>query len=91
MDEDDNLPWPDPIKINKWWEANQHLFINGERYFMGRSASSEHCRQVLKTGYQRQRIAAAEYLCLLSPGEQLFPVAAPAWRQKRWLDGMVVD
>jgi uncharacterized protein (TIGR02270 family) len=88
MDEDDSLPWPDPIKIRAWWEANKSRFKNGERYFMGAPVTREHCIHVLKEGYQRQRIAAALYLCLLQPGTQLFPTSAPAWRQKRWLEKM---
>ena len=85
MDEDDNLPWPDPAKIQTWWDANRINFINGERYFMGKLISREHCMQILKEGFQRQRIAAAQYLCLLEPGTQLFPTSVPAWRQQRWL------
>jgi uncharacterized protein (TIGR02270 family) len=88
MDEDDNLPWPDPAKIQAWWESNKSRFRNGERYFMGAPVSREHCTHVLKEGYQRQRIAAAQYLCLLEPGAQLFPTSAPAGRQQRWLAKM---
>ncbi len=88
MDEDDNLPWPDPIKIQAWWDVNKTGFNNGERYFMGKLVSREHCMQILREGFQRQRIAAAQYLCLLEPGTQLFPTAAPAWRQQRWLSKM---
>ena len=85
MDEDDNLPWPDPAKILTWWDTNKIGFLDGERYFMGKRISREHCMQILKEGFQRQRFAAALYLCLLEPGTQLFPISAPAWRQQRWL------
>jgi len=88
MGEDDSLPWPDPGKIQVWWDANKSRFTNGVRYFMGERVTREHCIHVLKEGYQRQRIAAAEYLCLLDPGTQLFPTSAPAWRQQRWLAKM---
>lgn len=88
MDEDDSLPWPDPVKIQAWWDANKSRFTNGERYFMGEPVTREHCIRVLKEGYQRQRIAAALYLCLLEPGTKLFPTSAPAWRQQRWLAKM---
>lgn len=88
MDEDDSLPWPDPEKIQAWWDANKSRFTDGVRYFMGERVTREHCIHVLKEGYQRQRIAAAEYLCLLAPGTQLFPTSAPAWRQQRWLTKM---
>lgn len=85
MDEDENLPWPDPAKVQAWWNANQHRFQNGARYFMGEPVSAENCKKVLRDGYQRQRIAAALYLSLLQPGTTLFPTSAPAWRQQRWL------
>ena len=85
MDPDDNLPWPDPEKIQKWWDANKHCFHTGVRYFMGEPVNGENCKRVLRDGYQRQRIAAAFYLSLLQPGTPLFPTSAPAWRQKRWL------
>lgn len=88
MDEDDNLPWPDPIKIQMWWNTNSVNFTKGKRYFMGKPVSREHCMQVLKEGFQRQRIAAAQYLCLFDPGVSLFSTAAPAWRQKRMLEKM---
>lgn len=85
MDEDDGLPWPDPVKIQAWWNSHKHCFQPGVRYFMGEPPSVPHCIRVLREGYQRQRIAAAEYLCLLQPGTKLFPTSAPAWRQERWL------
>ena len=88
MDEDEGLPWPDSQKIADWWEANKSRFTPGMRYFIGKPVTREHCIEVLKEGYQRQRIAAAEYLCLLEPGTKLFPTSAPAWRQQRWLAKM---
>jgi len=88
MDEDDGLPWPDQAKIQEWWVANSQRFQPGVRYFMGAQPTREHCLQVLKDGYQRQRFAAAQYLCLLRPGTSLFNCAAPAWRQQRLLAEM---
>lgn len=88
MDEDDGLPWPDAEKIAVWWQANGHRFTEGTRYFMGEPPSPAHSRVILKEGFQRQRIAAAEWLCLLQPGTPLFNTAAPAWRQQRWLARM---
>jgi uncharacterized protein (TIGR02270 family) len=88
MDEDDSLPWPDIEKIRAWWEANGLRFRSGTRYFVGEQPSAAHCLSVLKKGFQRQRIAAAEYLCLLNPGTPLFNVAAPARRQERLLAQM---
>ena len=85
MDEDDSLPWPDVEKITAWWQANGQRFASGRRYFMGEPPSTAHCLDVLKNGFQRQRMAAAIYLCLLKPGTPLFNTAAPAWRQQQLL------
>ncbi|HEU4936767.1 MAG TPA: hypothetical protein VFT39_09965, partial [Vicinamibacterales bacterium] len=88
MDPDDGLPWPDVTKIEAWWQANESRFQKGTRYFMGKPVTREHCIEVLKNGYQRQRILAAHYLCLLEPGTPLFNTSAPAWRQQRLLATM---
>jgi len=86
MDPDESLPWPDQTKIQAWWKANKQRFREDVRYFLGEPLSPGNCRHVLREGFQRQRRAAALYLCLFSPGMPLFPIAAPSWRQKRWLD-----
>jgi uncharacterized protein (TIGR02270 family) len=88
MDPDDGLPWPDVEKIEKWWAANAARFQKGTRYFIGAPVTRGHCIHVLKNGYQRQRILAAHYLCLLEPGTPLFNTSAPAWRQQRLLARM---
>lgn len=85
MDEDDNLPWPDQVRVQAWWQAHGGRYAQGHRHFMGSQPDTAHVLGVLRQGGQRQRIMAAEYLCLLQPGQGLFPVAAPAWRQSRWL------
>jgi len=89
LDEDEGLPWPDPNKIQRWWAANEGRFQKGTRYFIGAPVTREHCIDVLKNGYQRQRILAAHYLCLLEPGTPLFNTSAPAWRQQRLLAKMI--
>jgi uncharacterized protein (TIGR02270 family) len=88
MDEDDGLPWPDQGRVQGWWNANSHHFQSGGRYLLGEPVSRENCMRVLKDGYQRQRILAAHYLCLLNPGTPLFNTSAPAWRQQRLLAKM---
>jgi uncharacterized protein (TIGR02270 family) len=88
MDPDDGLPWPDPELVKDWWAKNSNRFQPGQRYFMGKPVTREHCIDVLKNGYQRQRILAAHYLCLLQPGTPLFNTSAPAWRQQRLLAQM---
>lgn len=85
LDEDESLPWPDPERVQGWRQANQARFPAGQRVFMGDVPSPAQSLKVLREGGQRQRIAAAQWLGLLVPGSKLFPTAAPAWRQQRWL------
>jgi uncharacterized protein (TIGR02270 family) len=85
LEEDDSLPWPDQALVSAWWQSNATRFVAGQRYFGGAPASVPHAVQALRKAGQRQRLIAAEYCCLLEPGRDLFPVAAPAWRQARWL------
>ncbi|MDQ3059976.1 MAG: TIGR02270 family protein [Pseudomonadota bacterium] len=85
MDDDEGLPWPDPLGIQQWWDINSQRFTPGVCHFMGEPVSADNCKAVLRHGYQRQRSAAADYLSLLQPGISLFPTCAPAWRQERWL------
>jgi uncharacterized protein (TIGR02270 family) len=88
LDADEGLMWPDPAKVEQWWAANAGRFQKGQRFFMGAPVTRAHCLDVLKNGYQRQRILAAHYLCLLDPGTPLFNTSAPAWRQQRLLARM---
>lgn len=85
MDADDGLPWPDQGQIQAWWSVNGARFTAGTRYFMGATVARGRCIDVLKNGYQRQRITAAYHLCLSHPGTQLFEWRAPAWRQRQEL------
>lgn len=87
-DPDEGLPWPDVARVKDWWHQNQSRFTTGQRYFLGAPVTRAHCLDVLKNGYQRQRILAAHYLCLLAPGTSLFNTSAPAWRQQRLLARM---
>jgi uncharacterized protein (TIGR02270 family) len=88
LDEDEGLPWSEVGRVQAWWNQNGGRFATGVRHFMGAPVTREHCIEVLKTGYQRQRIAAAYHLCMLNPGQTLFEWRAPAWRQQRLLAGM---
>ena len=85
IDEDDGLPWPDPEKVTSWWRENSARFAPGNRYFMGDVPTPASCVAVIKSGFQRQRIAAAEYRVLFEPGTPLFNTFAPTWRQERLL------
>jgi uncharacterized protein (TIGR02270 family) len=85
MDSDENLPWPDPKLIGKWWTQHQGEFTNGTRHLIGKPVSVDWCRQVLRKGHQRQRAAAALELAIREPGKPLFNVAAPGFRQQQML------
>jgi uncharacterized protein (TIGR02270 family) len=83
MDPDEHLPWPDPQLAAAWWQHRSDAFDNGTRYFLGKTLSAGHLRQVLCTGSQRQRACAAMELALLRPGLPLFETRAPGFRQVR--------
>lgn len=85
LDPDEDLPWPAAGPIGDWWTANKVRFRPGTRYLIGRPITAEHCRQVLATGYQRQRLAAAFELALMEPGKPLFETRAQGIRQQRLL------
>jgi uncharacterized protein (TIGR02270 family) len=87
MDPDENLPWPHPSALKKDWDARKSRFSTGNRYLLGEPIQPESLRNALRNGYQRQRAAAALELAILQPGQPLFEVRAPAFRQQRWLDG----
>jgi uncharacterized protein (TIGR02270 family) len=83
MDPDEDLPWPAAQLVADWWSKNQARFRNGTRYLAGKPIATDNLRQVLRTGFQRQRAAAAIELTLLHPGQPLFEVRAPGyWQQK---------
>jgi uncharacterized protein (TIGR02270 family) len=85
MDADENLPWPNPEQIQKWWNARKGEFQNGTRYLCGKPINTESLQDVLHDGRQRQRAAAALELAILQPGQPLFEVRAPGFRQQQLL------
>lgn len=85
LDPDEDLPWPEPELVKAWWESEKGRFQAGTRYLAGQPVGTEHCRQVLSTGFQRQRNAAALELALLEPGKPLFETRAPGFRQQKLL------
>jgi uncharacterized protein (TIGR02270 family) len=88
LPEDIALPWPDVERIKAWWMEHRGEFAPGQKLFLGKPITPEHCVHVLKTGFQRQRVIAAHYRCLIEPGTVLFPTSAPAWRQQKLLAAM---
>ncbi len=86
MDPDEDLPWPSPQLIEKWWFAHRLEFKNGTRYLCGQPMTIESLTQVLRTGKQRQRRAAAIELAIRQPGTPLFNTSAPGFRQQTLLN-----
>jgi uncharacterized protein (TIGR02270 family) len=85
LDPDEHLPWPDARLIAQWWSSNEHKFPPNISHQSGMLKSIESAEQVLRTGRQRQRAAAALDLAVSSPGKQLFEVRAPGFRQVQLL------
>ncbi len=85
LDPDEDLPWPEQGLIQKWWDQNNGSFQEGKRYLSGKPITTEWCQQVLREGKQRQRAAAATELAISNPGQPLFEVRAPGFRQKQIL------
>lgn len=86
LDADENLPWPNPELVARWWQQHKGGFSTGARYFLGKPLRVEPLQEVLRTGRQRQRAAAALELALRQPGQPLFEVRAPGSRQQKLLN-----
>ncbi len=87
LDADENLPWPDPTLVEEWWQRESRSYQSGKGYFLGQPISEQGYWQALAKAQQRQRWVAASGLARLRPTDVLFPVAAPAWRQRVLLNG----
>ncbi len=85
MDADEDLPWPAPELVQAWWAQNRPNFQVGTRYLVGQPISASQCKQVLISGFQRQRNAAALELALMEPKAPLFPTKARGFLQQRLL------
>jgi uncharacterized protein (TIGR02270 family) len=85
LDADENLPWPKPEAIQKWWNVHQGEFAKGTRYLVGKPITPESLHQVLRKSRQRQRTAAAMEIALRQRGSKLFEVRAPGYQQQKLL------
>lgn len=83
LDDESNLPWPSPERVAQWWRINRPSFREGARYLVGKPLTAATALDVLKTGRQRQRAAAAIELALLYRDQPLFEVRGRGdWQQK---------
>jgi len=85
LDPDEDLPWPTTQLIEQWWTTHRLAFTNGTRYLSGKPMTVESLNELLRTGKQRQRIAAAIELAMREPGRPLFNTSAPGFRQQALL------
>lgn len=81
LDPDEDLPWPDPDALPRWWSAHASTWIPGQRYLLGRSITRPGLIAILHTGSQRERLTAAHHLLALQPNTPLFEHRAPTHRQ----------
>ncbi|MHA5801233.1 TIGR02270 family protein [Pseudomonas aeruginosa] len=81
LDDDENLTWPEAERVSAWWRDHGARFVAGRAYLLGEPLDEAHCRQVLRDGQQRQRMAAACLLARFVPNLPLFPTGAPVRRQ----------
>jgi uncharacterized protein (TIGR02270 family) len=83
LDEDDNLPWPDPGLIGSWWLNNMGHYQNGTAYFLGTPKPATDWLAALSDAFQRQRHAAALELAIRMPRAAMFEVRARGRLQRR--------
>lgn len=85
LDPDEDLSWPVPDLVNKWWNQNKRKFKPGKRYLRGKEINSESLKDALVYGNQRQRAAAALEVALTEPMKPLFEIRAPGKYQLKTL------
>jgi uncharacterized protein (TIGR02270 family) len=79
IDPDEGLPCPKPAAVKSWWQIHSPNFAPMTRYLSGRVVDSNSLGELVQTGLQTRRAAAAELLAL--SGQPLLDVQAPAFRQ----------
>ena len=85
MDEDEDLPWPNPELVAAWWKGAAKP-ASGQSYLDGRVKQPQELKEVLSNGMQRQRNAASVSLALLQPESRLLDTRLPAGKQKLWMN-----
>jgi len=84
-DPDADLIWPKAEAVKQWWMKHRDRFTSGTRHLLGKPITLEWLRDVLLIGQQHQRGAAALELAMRQPGQALFNVVAPGFRQEAML------
>jgi uncharacterized protein (TIGR02270 family) len=81
VDPDEDLPWPNALLIETYWQAHKEHFQPGKRYLRGNRITSETLQLALRQGNQHQRAAAATELAIRNTNSALFNIRAPGIRQ----------
>ena len=77
-------PWPAPQKIQAWWEQKTSEIVLGIRYLAGYPITQPHLDNILLSGTQPQRQAAALERSLSRRTLPVFDIKAYApWQQQR--------
>ena len=84
--DDQSLPRLDPDQAQAWWEAHGHALSPGSRHLCGRAITPSLMLDILRTGDQRQRRAAALEWALLDGAHPLFDVRQRSDGQLRALN-----
>ncbi|MCA9652320.1 MAG: hypothetical protein KC501_20570 [Myxococcales bacterium] len=83
---EEGLPWPNSGRVRTWWDQHRRSFERAQRWRCGEPQSVRALRQILLSGPQHERGLVANDLLLMHREHAVpFEVAAPAWRQCRWL------
>ena len=72
MHDDENLPWPNVIKVQSYWNSIKTNYITGQRYLLGNHIGLLFLKNNLDTALQRQRHAIAIEISLIDKNEKLF-------------------
>jgi uncharacterized protein (TIGR02270 family) len=82
MDPDESFPWPEVEPVRRWWSKKEGVFRSEKRYLLGRPMEPVWLEEVLHTGNQRARAAAAVELCLSGRRKVPFEVRGRGDRQR---------
>ncbi len=72
MHDDENLPWPDVVKLNNYWNSVKSNYTAGTRYLLGSHIGLMFLKNNLDKVCQRQRHAIAYEIALIDRSEKLF-------------------
>jgi uncharacterized protein (TIGR02270 family) len=81
MDPDEDLLWPAPEPVSKWWQEHRKDFRPNVRYLGGKEINAASFKDSLKRGHQHRRAAVALEMAIREPLKPLFETRAPGKRQ----------